>query len=214
MMYISVSRPVLGSRSPFCPSLVLIFGLTLIPFLLHAVAFLPGISVTRSGIAPLAAKLSVSTDVPSRVTVTMTNSSERWIRHFYDYATTHTIPLYGFKPGRTNYLTVTVLDKSQNAATNAQPLILITDPLPSTFPKLTLLTNQPDKMEPGYTLFRLINQNTGGAYLVIVDNSGNVVWYSGRASTSDVRQLPNGDLFIPLSVSFVEINLYGDTINT
>src|SRR6185369_14053779 len=112
-------------------------------------------------------------------------------RHFYEYATTHSLSLYGFKPGQTNYLTVTVHDRFRNEATNAQPLIVSTVPLPSDFPKLTLLKNQPEKMEPGYTLFRLVNQSNSQAYLVIVDQSGEVVWYSGRQSTLDVRQLEN-----------------------
>ena len=195
------------------PSLILLL-LLCAPSASHAVTILAGASVTKSTIAPLTARLSITTDVPSRVSVTVTNGAESWTRSFYDYGTSHSVPLYGFKPSRTNYLTVVVRDKQQNAATNSQALVVTTDPLPSDFPKLTLLTNQPDKMEPGYTLFRLINQNTGKAYLVIVDGSGEVVWYSARPSTSDIRQLEDGNLFIPLTTSFVEFNLFGDTIKT
>jgi arylsulfate sulfotransferase len=173
-----------------------------------------GTGLAKSATAPLAVRLTISTDVPSRVTVTVTNAAESWTRNFYDYTNNHSVLLYGFKPARTNYLTAVVRDRWGNAATNYDPLVLVTDPLPSDFPKLTLLTNQPELMEPGYTLFRLINQNTGKAYLTIVDQSGDVVWYSGRSSTSDIRQLNDGNLFIPLTASFVEFNLYGDTINT
>jgi arylsulfate sulfotransferase len=41
-----------------------------------------------------------------------------------------------------------------------------------------------------------------------------VVWYSGIATTLDVRQLPNGDLFIPLTTNFVEVNMLGETVQT
>jgi arylsulfate sulfotransferase len=180
----------------------------------HAVTILAGASVTNSTAAPLAAKLNLATDVPSRVSVTMTNGTESWTRHFYDYTTSHALSLYGFKPGQTNYLSIIVHDRFRNEATNVQPLIVITAPLPTDFPKLTLLKSQPEDMEPGYTLFRLINQNNSHAYLVIVDQRGEVVWYSGRQSTSDIRQLENGNLFIPLTTNFLEFNLFGDTVNS
>jgi hypothetical protein len=144
----------------------------------------------------------------------MTNATESWTRNFYDYSTTHVVPLYGFKPSRTNYLSVIVHDFYQNTATNAQPLMVVTAALPTDFPKLTLLKSVPEAMEPGYTLFRLINENSLRAYLVIVDFQGDVVWYSTRPSTSDFRQLSDGNLFVPLTTSFVEFNLFGDVVNT
>jgi hypothetical protein len=60
----------------------------------------------------------------------------------------------------------------------------------------------------------LTTRNTNRGYLGIVDASGNVVWYSAIPSTSDVRQLANGDLFIPLTGSFVEVNMLGNTVQT
>ena len=69
-------------------------------------------------------------------------------------------------------------------------------------------------MEPGYTLFNV--QVNGGTYwyVTIVDSGGEVVWYNSAPSTADVRQLANGDLFMPASTSFVEMNLLGQTVNT
>ena len=68
-------------------------------------------------------------------------------------------------------------------------------------------------MEPGYTLFKA--QNVGGpSYIVIVDRAGEVVWYSSDVTLADVRQLPNGDLFIPLTTTMYEINMLGQTVKS
>jgi arylsulfate sulfotransferase len=163
--------------------------------------------------APLAGVLQVSTDLPSRVSVTVTDGTTRWRRDFLDYATVHVQTLAGFKAGRTNMIAITVYDRYRNSVAASQPVTFVTAPLPADFPKSVLWTNQPAKMEPGYTLLRLYNLNTQAAYITMLDQGGEVVWYSTVASTLDVRQLANGDLFIPLTTSFTEINLLGQTVN-
>jgi hypothetical protein len=179
----------------------------------QALTILSGPSFTPATNAPLAGLLQLSTDVDSRVSVTAIDGANTWTRGFHDYGTTHSVPLLGFKAGRTNTITVTVYDKVRNAVTASQPLSFITPPLPGDFPTSVLLTNEPQKMEPGYTLFRIANRKSRNAYITIVDNSGEVVWYSGVPTTSDVRQLANADLFIPLTTNFVEINLLGNTVS-
>ena len=173
-----------------------------------------GPSFVPAANAPLAGSLQLTTDVPSRVTVTVNDGQTTWSKTFYDYATSHSIPLLGFKPSRNNQITVTVFDKSWNAATAASPVIFNSPAQPSDFPPCVLLRSEPDKLEPGYTLFRILNRINNRAYVGIVDSLGEIVWYSGVATTADVRQLTNGDLFIPLSTSFVEINMLGNTVQT
>ena len=173
-----------------------------------------GPSFTPATNGPLAGTLALTTDEPSRVSVSVSDGTNAWERNFYDYRTAHSFPLLGFKPARTNQITVTVRDKSRNEVTAPQPVVFITPALPGDFPKSVLLKSVPDKMEPGYTLFRIQNQNTAKAYLGIVDRAGEVVWYSGVPTTSDVRQLANGNLFIPLSTNFVEVNLLGNTVRS
>jgi hypothetical protein len=74
-------------------------------------------------------------------------------------------------------------------------------------------------MEPGYTLFIIRNRTSNLAYVTIMDNSGEVVWYhpSLQLNDLDVRQLDNGDLFIqessPLN-RFLEMNMLGQTVKT
>jgi len=164
--------------------------------------------------APLAGLLTLTSDVPSRVSVSMTDGTRSWQKNFYDFGRTHSLPLLGFMPNRTNLITVTVRDKRQNAHTVSPDLVFVTPHLPADFPTSILLTNQPEKMEPGYTLFRVQNRNTYRAYIIIVDNFGQVVWYSAVSTSADVRQLENGDLFIPLATGFFEVNMLGETVRT
>jgi arylsulfate sulfotransferase len=180
----------------------------------HAVAILSGPSFTPATNAPLAGLLELTTDEDSRVSVSLDDGTATWERRFYDYGTTHSVPLLGFKPGRTNVITVTVQDKFRNAVQAAQPLVFITGPLPAVLANSVLWTSQPQKMEPGYTLFRIENRQNINDYVAMVNYYGEVVWYSDAPTTSDVRQLENGNLFMPLNKSFVEINMLGDRVNT
>ena len=174
-------------------------------------AFLPSYA------APLAGLLQLTTDVPSRVSVSVNDGTNTWQRDFYDYATFHEEPLYGFKPGRTNSITVTVWDQFRNAATAREPVIFVTDPLPYGFPVFNVQVSQPARMEPGYTLFRVVDNSALVSYVTLMDNAGEVVWYSSDAqvpTTLDVRQLADGNLFIPLVTNFTEVDLLGNQIQS
>jgi len=179
----------------------------------RAVTILSGPTFTKATNAPLAGLLELTTDRLSRVGVSVDDGTNQWVRNFHDYSTNHSIPLLGFRPGKTNVITVTVYDQYRQA-TNAAPLTFVTGPLPSDFPPCILVTNQPDKMDRGYILLRNVNRNTARAYLTVVNKYAEVIWYSTVATTSDVRQLGNGDLFIPLTTSFVEVDMLGRTVQT
>ena len=164
--------------------------------------------------AALAGTLQVTTDVPTRVSVSVSDGHASWQRSFYDFATAHSVPLLGFKAGRTNQISVTAYDRYRRQVTAPQPLVFITSPLPTNFPNVVLLHSEPARMEPGYTLFNVYMRGGTLWYVMIVDNAGEVVWYNVAPSTADVRQLPNGDLFMPWTTNFVEMNLLGQTVNT
>jgi hypothetical protein len=167
--------------------------------------------------APLAGTLYVTTDVPSRVSVAVDDGVEPWERDFFDYGTSHALTLLGFKINRTNEISVTVTDMNRNVVTAESLLTFVTGPLATNEPEPKLITNNPDLMEPGYTMFRVANNTTGGSWVMFVDSAGQIVWHSGVLSTpSDVRQLPNGDLFFPLTSTggFEEANMLGQTVRT
>jgi arylsulfate sulfotransferase len=183
----------------------------------RAITILSGPSFTPATNAPLAGLLQLTTDVDSRVSVLVSDGTDIWERDFYDYATTHSVPLLGFKPNQTNQILVTVYDKDRNAYTAAQPLTFVTAPLPTNFPPWTVLTSEPSVMEPGYTLFIIFSGSAD--YITIMDNSGEVVWYSPSpwSGSSDVRQLDNGDLFMEEDLPancFQEINMLGQIVQT
>ncbi len=174
--------------------------------------------------APLAGVLTVTTDVNSFVRVSVFDGTTRWQRNFFDYGTNHSETLLGFKLNRTNEITVTVRDQYRNSYTLGQPVAFVTSPLPTNMPEFILVTNIPSRMEPGYTLFRVANGNNGSAYVTIVDNSGQVVWYgeaSGVGGTrgpiptpADVIQLANGDIFFPETseAAVAEYNMLGQPV--
>lgn len=181
----------------------------------NALSFLKSPVFTGSTNAPLAGSLELRTDVDSRVAVTLDDGTGVRTRFFPKYATAHSIPLFGFKANRTNVITVTVYDRTQNAVSASQPLEFVTAPLPSSFPAINLLSSVPSAMEPGYSLFiwETIVRGTTVAYSTIIDAAGDVVWYA-PATGFDIRQLPNGNLFATLGSSFVESDLLGRTVRT
>jgi arylsulfate sulfotransferase len=220
----SATRPGCGGMK--CPSikywtvaLSAVIGFLMISQCSYAVTILTGPVFTPATNAPLAGVLELTTDTRARVSVQVSDGTNRWRRDFYDYVTTHSVPLLGFKPDRTNSIQVTVFDAHQNASAAASPLLFVTAPLPGTFPKSVLLTNVPSMMEPGYTLFILQNRNSK-TYVTIMDNSAEVVWYCpapAGASDLDVRQLDDGNLFIPEQSpanDFLEINMLGQKVRT
>jgi arylsulfate sulfotransferase len=162
--------------------------------------------------APLAGRLQLMTDVASRVSVSVDDGTSVWTHNFYDFGTTHSLPLLGFKPGSTNVISVSLYDEYQNLTPVEQSLTFVSPRLPLDFPILTVLQDNPSRMEPGYTLFRIAIGNTG--YQTIIDNTGQVVWYSPVNSFLDIRQLPDGDLFISSLTNFIELNMLGETVQS
>ena len=179
----------------------------------QAVTILSGPSFTPAAAAPLAGTLQLTTDLPSRVSVSVNDGNGTWERDFYDYGTDHSVPLFGFKPGLTNNLTVTVWDRFRNSFMATAPVVFITSPLPADFPVMNVLVSEPGLMEPGYTLFRVLNATANAPYTALVDNTGEVVWYGSLTQVPtgiDVRQLPDGNLFMFGATNFSEVNLLGE----
>lgn len=195
---------------------VLILLALMITHRCHAVAILTGPSFTPTANAPLAGTLQITTDQDSRVSVVIRDTTRVWEKDFYDYSTNHSLPLLGFKPGETNEILVTVSGRDRSVATAGQSLEFITAPLPDDFPKIHVLKSEPGLMEPGYTLFVVDVLDELQDYLIMLDHDGSVVWYSPLPFNDiDVRQLANGDLFLPdRSSRFMELSLLGDIVNT
>lgn len=184
-----------------------------------AITLSSGPTFTPATNAPLAGSLVFSTDVPTRLAVSVTNPQGSWTRSFPGYSVSHSLVLAGFKPATTNLISVILYDASQNSYNYPTPVVFTTPALPADFPHGTMVSSDPARMEPGYTLFVIQNRTAKTAYLTMLDSSGEVIWYSPAPAVADVdvRQLPNGDLFLqeptPLN-QFREIDLLGQTVHT
>src|SRR5687767_6005930 len=128
--------------------------------------------------APLARVLELSTNVRSRVTVMASDGQETWQRQFEQLATSHTLPLLGFKPGRAYTVHLTLHDATGQTLAVPGSLSVVTAPLPADFPPIEIRTSHPDLMEPGYTLLGIrARLKALLRYIVILDSAGDVVWY-------------------------------------
>ena len=190
----------------------------------------PEVTMAPNESTPLAALLELETDEPTSVRVTIsenTASASTQARGVFNAMTIefdaleqrHSLPLLGFFPGRTFSIEVAVTDRAGNETVFGQPIVVSTDPLPEDFPPLDIVSS-PEKMEPGVTLFdigaRGANQSFGEA-LIAVNHMGDVVWYHrARASASDARMLPNGNILFLAPAApndIIEMDMLGNVVS-
>lgn len=169
---------------------------------------------------PLAAIISVEATQIVVVALEVDDGERQWVsrpRMIPD--TSLKIPLLGMCPDRTHQIVVR-LETEDGHYDVSEPLEFITPPLPERFPPLETTVSQPDKMEPGVTLFavnvwdRDVDLMDYG-YMMIVDAEGEVIWYfkSGHR-TASIEILNNGHLLYNHAGyrRMIEINLLGDVV--
>jgi arylsulfate sulfotransferase len=165
---------------------------------------------------PLVGVLELSTDEPTRVRVSLSSSASRVI-DFDKFNTNHSLPILGFHPGKKHIIHVIVIDEAGNETSADSNIEVTTDPLPEGFPPIEVLVSKPEKMETGVTLFPVRGGGANadfGNVLVIVDETGEVVWYhKPPAGIGDVRRVSNGNLlFISGGDSIVEMDMLGNVV--
>ncbi len=163
----------------------------------------PTIAVNPNHAVPLAAIVTAETDEPSVLLIQVGDGKSEWSIPVADELTTqHSLPVLGFKPGRSHVVKVTARDGAGNLSA-AVPLEFETAPLPDDFPSLKVSVSNPDKMEPGVTLFSFMRwpeKGTGNpdeefGLAVAVDDHGDVVWYRRTDQMfEDPHRLANGNL--------------------
>jgi hypothetical protein len=147
----------------------------------------PTLTWDPNGLTPLAGLVQFETSDPSRATLIVNNGASEWAVSFQELSTDHALPVYGLKP-ESSY-TVKVVFTDEDGDSSAAPTVLSVDTpaLPDDFPDITVITSDPAKMEPGYTLLNNLSTGTND-YAIIVDNEGNVVWY-GDFEARNTKQL-------------------------
>ena len=89
--------------------------------------------LTPSPTAPLAAVYDVTTNDFSRVSFRASDGVESFEKSFPAFIKVHSVPLFGFKAGRTYDVTVTLTDRNGHTL-EPNTLSFTTDPLPADFP--------------------------------------------------------------------------------
>jgi arylsulfate sulfotransferase len=148
----------------------------------------PTLTMDPKNATPLAGVVELETDVPVQVTLTITSGGD--IRTVtFPAATVHYLPVLGLKPDRTYTVDVEFIPDGLVAS-----LVATTGPLPADFPAIVTIVSDPLQMEPGYTFINCMTRDQGDPrplYTAIVDNAGEVVWYTDRCMVA-LRVLPNG----------------------
>ncbi|MDH3411221.1 MAG: aryl-sulfate sulfotransferase [Gammaproteobacteria bacterium] len=186
----------------------------------------PTLSMDPNGATPLAGVIQLQIDQPARVTVVLNDGVESRTIEFAEFGTDFSLPLLGLKPNNTYTIAITLTDQ-QNLKTSLTPLLqAVTNPLPDDFPNMDVLVSDPGKMEPGYTMMARfirggadpnVTVGTPGAgsgsnsYTIIVDNTGDVVWYSTLGEYTN-HQLINGNLLYRINSDVIEIDMLGNEI--
>ena len=149
---------------------------------------------------PLAAQVTFETNRPATVTLEFDDGDRNWTSNVgLGLETSHVVPILGMRPDRTHQVRVVVTDQDGLTATS-ELLEITTDPLPEPFPPIEVRISEPERMEPGATLFSLTYRPEGGGggnvgLAVAVDEAGEVVWYyTTDHGVRDVQRLDNGHI--------------------
>ena len=182
----------------------------------------PRLTIGARKAAPLVGAIEFETERPTHLRVELDDGARRWVVDFAGAETAHKHPLLGLRPDRQHRVTLALEDEA--GAPLAWPegaagpvLVGVTAPLPDDFPALTVQLAQPERMEPGYTLFNVPvpRKLGGGGYIVGLDARGELVWFHHSSwRVEDSQRLPNGNTFVLLSGFYkaYELDVYGEIV--
>ncbi len=154
----------------------------------------PMLTLNPNGVTPLAATVAFSTDISSIPTIFLHDGSEARVVEFTEASSQHVLPVLGLKPNTAYTVSIGVEDANGERNAFAPQLQVVTDPLPADFPIIELLTSDPSRMEPGYTLLDFTSRGMGDGrpnWTIVVDDSADVVWYSTEGGR-ETHQLSDG----------------------
>jgi len=169
----------------------------------------------------LAAQVTFTTSRPTTVALAFDDGERRWTVDTRQPATTqHVVPILGMRPGRTHLIHAIVTDEHGRTNTS-EAFEVTTDPLPDDFPPIDVRVSEPNRMEPGVTMFEPIYRSTDDSerddhLLVAVDEAGEVVWYyKAEQPVNDARRLQNGHLLYRTGRAgpLYEIDMLGQTVS-
>ena len=158
------------------------------------------VTANPSGRVPEAARATLTTDEPAQIAVEITAGETTWVRDLTaEYHVGHSVLVLGLRPAQTHQIVFVAADEAGNSA-RSSTLEITTPPLPNDFPPLTVARSEPDRMEPGVTLFSVyrrteVDPGTNFGLLLAVNAAGEVVWYyRSDERITDARRLRNGNI--------------------
>ena len=171
---------------------------------------------------PLAAILTVTTNEPTQAVVRLDDGERTWDVTSSDVlAMEHTLTILGMRPGRMHHITAVVTD-AEGGISESPPLPLEMPPLPADFGIPELISADPERMEPGVTMFNAFTMDDEGqevegfgGVLYIVDERGEVIWFFyNQEEVGDARRLKNGNMLVESNGtnSLVEMDMLGNVM--
>ncbi len=181
------------------------------------------VQLNPSGYAPLAAVVQVTTDLPTRVRLTLLDERRRWTVESGDaYQTSHNIVVLGLKPDTHHSIDVRV-ESADGRYRHGNRLAVTTDRLPADFPPISV-DSDPRRVARGFTFFAVAKwpgaRDPLYGLVVAVDVTGEIVWYykTDLHAADDVRRLRNGNIMITdlgnLAGQAVEIDMLGNIVQS
>jgi arylsulfate sulfotransferase len=174
------------------------------------------ITPNPSGIAPLTALATFRTSLNCGVQVEVLGEVEV-AKAFENDGTDHAIPILGLYPDRSNTVVLTLF--THHGTPEKHLLSIRTDPLPSVFPQIEVVTADPARMEPGMNLSTLtvrLGAITAN-YPFIFDRNGAVRWYldlsAYKALVPPFRNFSNGDFLGAVGPSVYEFDRLGRLVD-
>ncbi len=170
------------------------------------------VTLNPSGIAPLSAVADFNTKLNCLVQVDIQGDVP--VRHVETaFTKTHSVPILGLYPGRTNTVILTIW--ASHGKPETQTLSIITDPLPGFFPTVTAAASNEGLMEPGMNLFAF-QYSSGGvlrSFPFMADSRGAVRWYldlsAYGAPCLPLRRLADGNYVFVTDHAIHEIDPLG-----
>ena len=185
--------------------------LTLIAAIVAGLSLRPvRIRIYSAEMAPLAAHISVSTRMPTRVTVTLRGRRDDDLTvQGGPPATSHAVALLGLYPDHRNQVTVRA---EAGDRVYERRRVIRTAALPAYYPEVEIERHEPDRIAPGMIFMILAHYDEDGSSLPLpsaVDNHGHVRWYYAGDVGHVMRRMENGNLLIAQGDSLVEMDMLG-----
>lgn len=158
--------------------------------------------------------LHLQANRPVTLTAVVNGGGEEWQFQVQTPSLAITAPVLGLKPNTSYSIDLIASDGAQELT--ADSLTWTTPALPEGFPIFDVVVSEPERMEPGMTLFNARSPNAD--FLVIVDNTGTVRWYNyntqSRVEHAHCRLADGSFLYVEGFTRMVEVDVFGNEIRS